>query len=507
VWAGLAWTIIDETRDKLGTTEADRQHYWLSRNLSRLDRGALRRIIRQRIWRATYTTLGVLSGLLAISMIRLNSSTESGPSLADPGAAGWLLLVPGAVAVLVLLGLSGYALWQYFFGKATAHLPADVFEGPIDQTSIAAVTGERLLRDPPYLSTAGHLYRINQDLHRLAKDLERRGYQLAVFIDDLDRCTSASTAEVFEAINAFLSDQNFPEAAPRFVIGLDPGVVAARLAAAYAGAGAAQPDPGADDPNPGWAILRKLSQLTVVLPGIRATHTVRLLRAHSVHAAAEPARVAVEPSPTGRQRSPTLPPAPVPQPRAPVDPTSLAGPALPAPAPNPGPRPRHHESGPPGRADPARSVNGQFVALESEQGVQQHLRELIALRPRQSMRETKRLLTLWAFYMRLLSRLLPPDTVTNVRNACDAMTLAEILRRWPALVPALGRLGDGPSGLSSLITAIAAGAAEPQSPAWQAALARISLAGEECAPATAKLHRLLRTHGTPTVAAFADRLL
>jgi WD40 repeat protein len=501
VWAGLAWTIIDETRGKLGTSEADRQHYWLSRNLSRLDRGALRRIIRQRIWRATYTTLGVLSGLLAISMVRLNSSTKSGLSLSDPGAAGWPLLVTSAAAVLVLLCLSGYALWQYFFGKATAHLPADVFEGPVDQTSIAAVTGERLLRDPPYLSTAGHLYRINQDLHRLAKDLEKRGYQLVVFVDDLDRCTSASTAEVFEAINSFLSDQNFPEAAPRFVIGLDPGVVAARLAAAYAEPGAVQPAPDADDPNPGWAIMRKLSQLTVVLPGIRATHTVRLLRAHSVHAAAEPARVV--PSAARGQRSPS-PPASAP-PRVPVGPSAPAGSGSSAAA--SGPRPGPHEPDPPGRVDPARPANGEFVALESEQAVQQHLRELIALRPRQSMRETKRLLTLWAFYMRLLSQLLPPDAVANVRDARDAMTLAEVVRRWPALVPALGRLGDGPSGLSSLITTIAAGATEPQSPTWQAALARIGLAGVEYGPATTNLHRLLRTHGTPAVAGFADRLL
>lgn len=168
---------------------------------------------------------------------------------------------------------------------------------------------------------------------------------------------------------------------------------------------------------------------------------------------------------------------------------------------------RPHAADPPEPAGSASPVMHapQFFALEGEPAVQAHLRSLTELRPRQSMRETKRLLTLWGFYARLLARLQPPGAMANVRDACDAMTLAEIVRRWPALVPALSRTGDGPSGLATMVRAATGPAGNDRE--WWAALRATGLNDNRYAQATANLHCLLRQHGNDTVARFADLLL
>ena len=482
VWSGLAWTIIDATRDRLGDTVAERQQYWLSRNIQRLDRAALRRTIRQRIWRPTLAALAGLLLPLGVTLVRVDTFDAKNPiELLPIGLA--------AVTTLVVLVLGAYGLWQYFFGQATAYLPADIFDGPVDPASFMTVAGERLLRELPYISTAGQLYQINDDVHQLTKDLADRGYQLVVFIDDLDRCRRRSTADVFEAINSFLSDRHFPEASPRFVIGLDATVVAGRLAETGTSLEPSYPDP--DDPGPGWSILRKLSQLTVVLPGIRSAHTTRLLRQHTP---APSTASAMPPAPPDDRAEPRRRPVTTPPP---AHRTRAAAPES----------AYHPTTSPP--AGDGTAMAAKVLPLESEPTVHEHLRRLIRLRPRQTMRETKRLLTLWAFYMRLLNRVMPPGTTANVQDACDALTLAEIVRRWPALVPALARSDDGPSGLSRLIEAVAKDRDEGSTwmRSWHAALKQMGLAQANLTRATAGLHRLLCEHGNERVANFADRLL
>jgi hypothetical protein len=451
----------------------------------------MRRTLRQRLWRPALTALAALAVPLAVASVR--------PGLLPPDfdlpemdAVPLATLAVAAAVALVLAVLAGYALWQYLFGKVTAYLPAEMFDGPVGHDSLSTDTGERLVRNLPYASGAGELHRINRDIHQLVQDLEWRGYQLVVFVDDLDRCTPAYTAEVFEAINAFVSDQNFPDCAPRFVLGLDLNVVAERLGDAYAGSGRTPPPADADDPGSGWSILRKLSQLTVVLPGIPRAHTARLLRQHSVPARpgggpsrSRPADERPEPEHgrvTTRSRSPADPDERPPRPAW----WRVTGRPAPVPAPPP---------------------EAQVVALEGEPEVQVHLQKLISLRPRQTMRETKRLLTQWGFHMGLLERLLPRDTMTNVQAACDAMTLAEIVRRWPALLRHLGRLDDGPSGLAMLIRAVPDGAADPTAPGWQEALRALGLDDPRYSHAMDNLHRLLAAHGNPAVAGFADLLL
>ena len=118
------------------------------------------------------------------------------------------------------------------------------------------------------------LYLVQHDVDDLAGELARRGYMLVVFVDDLDRCPPEAVAEVFEAVNIFLAE-NFANA--KFVIGLDPSVVAHDLAVVFrAQESRLRDDP--DDPNLGWSFLRKLCQCPLTLPAIREAHAARLMR-------------------------------------------------------------------------------------------------------------------------------------------------------------------------------------------------------------------------------------
>lgn len=483
VWSGLAWSIIDATRDKLGASVSERQRYWLSRNVQRLDRAALRRTINQRIWRPTLAALAAL--LVPVTVALINGRADLLTQL-PRSASAWVLALVGVSFVLLAL----FATWQFFFGRVSNYLPVDILDGPVLPTSSVTVAGEKLQRDLPYLTTTSPLYRAKQDVHNLVKDLRYREYQVVVFIDDLDRCTDRSIAEVFEAVNSFLFNQYYPESAPRFVIGLDPSVVAARLhdACSIPGQGTTcqdPDDPNPDDPDAGWSLLRKLCQLTVVLPGIRSAHTVRLLRYST------PAQPGDSQSAPGTQEGPrTI--------------TGSENPPLPVvPSSQLHDRPGHDGSASPpvGDAPQQTAKSPLSVALEGDPTVQEHLRQLVMLRPRQSMRETKRLLTLWGFYVGLLRRVMPASATENALGACHALTLAEIIRRWPALVPALTRTGDGPSGLNVLIKAA------PDQANWDKALARLGLSGPKYASATANLHKLLIEYGNETVADFADWLL
>src|SRR5690606_18002336 len=150
VWAGLTWTIVNATRAKLGDTESQRQRYWLERNLPRLDRAALRRAIRLRIWRPTLAALAALVVPMAIALVRTDWLHPSQAARGD-----WVAPAVALVAMLVVLALAGTALWQYYRGRATTYLPADILDGPVHQRPFEGENGERLARDLPYAARRG----------------------------------------------------------------------------------------------------------------------------------------------------------------------------------------------------------------------------------------------------------------------------------------------------------------------------------------------------------------
>jgi hypothetical protein len=156
------------------------------------------------------------------------------------------------------------------------------------------------LRDPLYQARSGYLYLVQHDVRDLLQDLAEAGSELVVFIDDLDRCAAATTRDVFEAISLFLSE-DFPVA--RFVIGLDPVVVAAHVDDAFS-THASGEIRHADDPSAGWSYLRKLVQLPIRLPAC-PPRTTAGTSSKSTHGCARCCANGCSPSPTVRYASPS----------------------------------------------------------------------------------------------------------------------------------------------------------------------------------------------------------
>jgi hypothetical protein len=356
------------------------------------------------------------------------------------------LLLPAA---LIGLGLV-HSLWRYLCGAATDFLPADLFRGPILSGSLRSATTAppEPLRDPLYQARSGYLYLVQHDVRDLLLDLAEAGSELVVFIDDLDRCAATTTRDVFEAISLFLSE-DFPVA--RFVIGLDPVVVAAHVDDAFS-THASGEIRHADDPSAGWSYLRKLVQLPIRLPAVPDQGVDRLLEG-------------------------TLGPA--------------AQPGLPEPPPD---APESPVAGVPTPDD------GGDV-LEEHPRLRALLRERLLAQPDRSVRESKRLLTVWQFYIRVLDVVDPLTGAAAVDRARTLVVLAEIVTRWPALQHRLHATVDGRRGLRLLAESTS------DDVAWGRAVARLGLDRPELATAGRHLRDLLATQDGPAIAALAVKLL
>ena len=132
-----------------------------------------------------------------------------------------------------------------------------------------------LIREPEYTTEAGFLHLFHRDMKLI---LEAAGVSedkpLVIFVDDLDRCSFGTVAEVVEGLNLFLAGQ-FPHCV--FVIGMEPTLVAAQLAVAYRDlfATLSDDDSAAARIRYGWRFLEKMVQLPVALPTARAARLDR----------------------------------------------------------------------------------------------------------------------------------------------------------------------------------------------------------------------------------------
>ena len=491
VWAGLTQEIIGAAKRVLGRTDDEWHRYWFTCNLQRLDSAEIRRVLRRRMfWQPL-----LLTPLLA-------------PVIAAAVAIGlaWHATIPYMAAVGITAAF--IAIPVRWLGLASAYLPVDIIEGPVlsgfqaspGPFAPASSADDLLLRDPLYHARAGYLYLVQHDVKDLVGELMRRRYMLVVFIDDLDRCPPETVAEVFEAVNIFLAEQ-FAHA--KFVIGLDPSVVAYDLAEVFRAQESRQRD-DPDDPNLGWSFLRKLCQLTLTLPEIREAHTARLMRLHSPSGeqsdlpASEPSSSPATAMTSGSEARTKQ------RPRRSRDDTP------PAAIQSVGSQPTandNHDVGTPRQSPSALGADSEMLRFEADPVIRDHLRALMRLRPHQSVRETKRLLTLWAFYLRLLPRLLPSDTTSSAQFGRDVLTLAEILTRWPALVPKLGPASSPESGLQELIEAAKSEADQAQASHWHETLRRLGLDDDEFCVSCENLRELLNLYGNDEVAYYAECVL
>jgi WD40 repeat protein len=478
VWAGLASTILAAVATVLYPNDKARERYWFRHNWEKLDKYALRKTVRRRSV-SPLLGLGLITALLPVV---LNLAGLSG--VLKVFGWKWDTGPTAALLAVLLLGLGVmHTVGRYLFGRAASYLPGELFNGPLGGVTTSVVTTGRsapdsvIVKDPVLASKAGSLYLLQHGIDRVLVDLRAANAELVLFVDDLDRCSTRTTAEVFEAINLFLSGGNLQG---RFVVGLDPAVVARRLDAYYRDF-----DPGSEEDRvggggSGWDFLRKLVQLPVRLPavsddGVRS-FVNEVLRTQPNCGAPAP-----------------VPPVDEPRPLTfgPTGPVAHAAPG-------------------PGADGPAVSRKShaavipvvEVASLESHARIKEFITQRLYAQPHRSIREAKRMLNVWQLYARVM------DASDPVRGAGEALArgtrlvvLAEIVTRWPSLQECLHRRSRGVSGLQVL-----AAAADDEGE-WAAAGRRVGIDGERSVEFGGDLHVLLRDGEGVAVAEMAAGLL
>lgn len=238
IWAGLAHAIMSQIADRLSPSE--RELFWLRLQLSRIDHQTIRLKIHERIlglcWQSVKRALPFAVGIAAASALLIASGLE------QAGTVGVAL----SAVMPVALGVSRY------------------IKGWLDtDAEPAAFSLGEYLDVPKYASELGFIHHVAEDLNRVLR-LVRGDKPAVIFIDDLDRCSPNTVADVMEAINLFLcASDGFPECI--FVLGIDAEMVAAALESAH---GSVISRLATDDCHTpiGWRFMDKFVQLPIVLP-------------------------------------------------------------------------------------------------------------------------------------------------------------------------------------------------------------------------------------------------
>jgi hypothetical protein len=302
-----------------------------------------------------------------------------------------------------------------------------------------------------------------------------------VFVDDIDRCRPGTTAEVFEAINLFVSNVASRTGLwAHFVIGLDSAVVAARLDALYDKHHDPRVALHGDDPTPGWAFLRKLIQLPVTVPQVAddgverfvdaitqrtapasSTGTVRRLEVNPGRTGTGPEHPSTAPAPTRNQPKPAT--APLVQ--IPVDTYT-------------------------------------WRSMEQHPEVRGLMVQRLCAQPFRSIREAKRLLNVWQLYARILDVIEPlAEPAAAIARARLILLVAEIVTRWPALQRTLHRRYGNQRGLQLLADAV------DDDDSWEHAVRRLGLDTEDQRQALTNLRSLLTEYDAEAITELAARLM
>jgi WD40 repeat protein len=464
VWAGLMHEIVEGVSSVLYPTESARHRYWFARNLAHTDRHALRQTLRRRVISPLLgVALAAVVAQLAIAVAEFNRPvTLFGRTLTAPTLA---LIVAG----LFLLAGIAHTAARYLWSPAAHLLPANLLHGPVADSADSA--DDRVV-DPLRRARTGALYLYQHDISNVVDDLAAKGHDLVVFIDDLDRCRPSTVVEVFEAVNLLLSGV-VSRGDPRthFVVGLDPQVVAGYLDRVYDAPGRSEPAAHGDDPSTGWAFLRKLIQLPVLIPEVPDVSLVRF----------------VDQVTGGSFGATTATPRPhIPKPR-PGSPTFIAAP------------PSTMDKAVPVARTPVETIP--WRTLEQHPDVRAALAARLTAQPDRSLREAKRLINVWQLYVRLAASTNPMRQPAPVQRAQHLIALAEIVTRWPALQSSLHRRIGDRRGLQILADSVT------DDQTWQQAVLLLELGQDRHHKALAHLRELLRDHDGRAVADLAGMLL
>lgn len=494
IWAGLTSTIVEAAKPVLYPTDSKREYYWFRWNIGRMDRQAVRRILRRRILSPLLgVALVAVAVPMAISLLQLDRPLRLAGHEFDPAAIALLPPIGFLLAGVV------HTVLRYYWGSASDYLPAPLFQGPVGETPSVVGTDRALgadrvgatqVMDPLREAKAGSLYLHQHGVNAVLTDIRSAGYELVVFVDDLDRCRPATVAEVFEAVNVFLSGITAESPRASFVIGFDPAVVVAHLDRVYGHDADALVGEHGEDPSPGWAFLRKLVQLPVHLPRVSES----AVDAFIASVTSTSGSAATPRGSTAREVVPQIDP--------PRSQAARTADSIPAPHGAPIPRPESRQEsgndigtiGTPVRVIPWRS-------LERHPSISSLLRQRLASQPEPSIREAKRLINVWQFLERRYSVMEPLNDVTAVLDRAQRLIiLAEIVTRWPAIHRNLHRLVDGRTGLEILASSAADDAQ------WSEAVVQVGIDNNRHARALQALRGLLVEYWGSEVASLAARV-
>jgi hypothetical protein len=268
VWAGLAHEVITQITGRM--SRAERERFWLTLNLRRVNPDAIRR----RVHRALVERLVPLAGGLAAVVLLVLAAVVL-PAFV-PGIAGFLNLVAGVVAAGGSLGIVGVGVLRTraFLGERAAGSLASLLREPDYVAGWKKLLAEEtrgsygeFVADPGYEGRLGFLYLVQTDMQRVLDLVATEQRPVVVFVDDLDRCSPSTVAQVIEAINLFLAGQ-FPNCI--FVLAMEPEMVAAHIEVAYQALEERlrTSDYWGETGMLGWRFLDKFVQLPLSLPAL-----------------------------------------------------------------------------------------------------------------------------------------------------------------------------------------------------------------------------------------------
>ena len=240
LWAAMAHVILNELVKQIDTPW-NQENFWLALQAERIDFTAIRqdihRVIFERIapWVIVWTSVGAL-GIMAFVL----------------GLASGIYLL--SKAGVVTFGLSSFiAVAQWLWAKTKVN------QKPLEGKFA------KYVRQPTYEGKLGVFHEVEQDVRRVFKLLVSKDQPVVIFIDDLDRCSPGTVAQVIEAMNLFLS-ADFPDC--YFIVGMDAQVVAASMEVAYENLDKKLKSVTRSYGSLGWYFMDKFIQLQFHIPNL-----------------------------------------------------------------------------------------------------------------------------------------------------------------------------------------------------------------------------------------------
>jgi tetratricopeptide (TPR) repeat protein len=240
LWAALAKEVYGQSQAQMNLVE----RVWFRLSLERRRRGALALLIQSIGFPVLLAAVLAAIGILGTVVWQWGASEGVPRDIASKVAAwtGGIGVVSGVVAALT-------RLWG---------VASDPFKRSID----------RHVARPKYEEQLGFTGEADRDISYLIKSLtDAKNRALAIFVDDLDRCSSSHVVEVVEAVNQiFNSGSNESSRECVFVLGMDRQAVAASINAEYKHLFEYLKGPNNSPDDYGLRFLSKIVQMSVAVP-------------------------------------------------------------------------------------------------------------------------------------------------------------------------------------------------------------------------------------------------